>query len=119
MARQAALVTTWSQPARGREGKALEAFMDFLTFWGKKAADGKVSEPDTFFTVDGGRGMGIVKGPSDVLQEAVESEEYERLITKAQLTVEDLTQELFITGDDEIQRGIRIYTETAHELGYL
>ncbi|MEX2554295.1 MAG: hypothetical protein WEB06_01535 [Actinomycetota bacterium] len=118
MARNAALVTTWSQPARGREAKAIESFMDFLTFWGKKAADGKVSEPEPFFSYDGGHGFAIVKGPSDVLQAEIDSEEHERLISKAQLTVSDLRQELYVTGDAEIQRGMQIFSESLNELGY-
>jgi hypothetical protein len=93
--------------------------MDFLTYWGKLAADGKVSEPESYFSYDGGHGFGIVKGRSDVLQQALESEEYEKVINKAQLTVQDLRQELYVTGDEEIQRGMRIFTEAANELGYL
>ncbi|MFY9588238.1 MAG: hypothetical protein WAT66_12365 [Actinomycetota bacterium] len=118
MTREAALVTSWSQPARGREGKALEAFTDYLTFWAKQATEGKVSEVEPYFTLDGRSGMGIVKGPSDALQEVLESEEFEKLITKAQLTVDDLRVEMYVTGD-EIQRAIRIYGEAAGELGYL
>jgi hypothetical protein len=119
MARKAALVVTWSQPARGREGKALESFTDFLTFWGKLAADGKVGEPEPFFSADGDKGFAVVRGTTDVLNGILESEEYEKLITKGQLTVEDLHTEIYVTGDEEIQRGMRIYAEAAHELGYL
>ncbi len=119
MARNAALVTTWTHPSRGREGKALESFTDFLTFWGKAAADGKVQEPEPFFSADGGKGFAIVRGKSDVLNEIMETEDYEKLLSKAQLTVEDLTSELYVYGDEEIQRGMRIYAEAAHELGYL
>jgi len=119
MARKAALVVTWTQPTRGREGKALESFTDFLTFWGKLAADGKVGEPEPFFSGDGGKGFAVVRGTTDVLNEILESEEYEKLISKAQLTVEDLHTEIYVTGDEEIQRGLRIYAEAAHELGYL
>jgi hypothetical protein len=119
MARTGALVVTWSQPARGREGKALESFTDFLTFWGKLAADGKVGEPEPFFSGDGGRGFAVVRGKTDVLNEYMESEEYEKLISKAQLTVQDLHTEIYVTGDEEIRRGMRIYAEAAHELGYL
>ena len=118
MARNAALVTTWSQPARGREAKAIESFMDFLTFWGKMAADGKVAEPEPYFSYDGGHGFGIVKGPSDLLQAAIETDDYQKLISKAQLTVSDLRQEFYVTGDEEIQRGMQIYTEALKELGY-
>ena len=117
MARKAALLTTWSQPARGRELKAIESFTDFLTFWGKLAADGKVSEPEPYFSYDGGRGFAIVKGPSDVLQTTIEGDDYQKLMSKAQLTVADLRVEFFVTGGDEIERGMRIYSEALNELG--
>ena len=119
MARKAALVTTWSQSARGREAKALESFMDFLTFWGKKAADGQVSEPEPYLSYDGSNGFAVVKGPSDILQQAIESEEYEKILNKAQLTVENLRYQLYLIGDEEIQRGMRIFAEAASELGYM
>src|SRR5438128_589055 len=77
MARKAALVTTWSQPKQGREGKALESFTDFLVYFGKLAADGKCEEAEPFFSIDGGHGFAIVRGNSDVLQTATETEEYE------------------------------------------
>jgi len=117
MTRTAALVTTWSQPARGRETKAIESFTDFLTFMGKLAADGKVQEAETFFSLDGGKGFAIVRGTTDVLNEVVLSEEYEKLISKAQLCVDDLHTEIYVTGDEEIQRGMRIYAEAIGELG--
>ena len=119
MARSVALVTTWSQPARGREGKALESFTDFLTFFGKLAADGKCTAPEPYFAQDGSGGFAIVKGDSDVLQGIVDTEEYEKLLAKAQYCVEDLRTHVYATGDDEIQRGMRIYAEAGSELGYL
>jgi len=119
MARTAALVTSWSQTKQGREAKAIESFTDFLVFFGKLAADGKCQEPEPFFSYDGGHGFAIVRGRSDVLQDVIESEEYEKILSKAQLCVNGLTVEMFATGDDEIQRGMRIFSEAAHELGYL
>ena len=119
MARHVALVTSWSQPARGREGKALESFADFLTFFGKLAADGKCTAPEPFFAMDGSSGFAIVKGDSDVIQQITDTEAYEKLISKAQYCVEDLKTHVYVTGDDEIQRGMRVYAEAGSELGYL
>ena len=119
MARNAALVTTWLHPSRGREGKALESFTDFLTYWGKMAADGKCEEPEVFFAADGSKGFAVVRGPSDVLNAARETEDYERLTQRAQFTVEDLRTEMYVTGDQEIQKSIQIFGEIGGELGYL
>jgi hypothetical protein len=119
MARDAALVTSWNGTIPGREGKALEGFTDFLTYFGKLAADGKVQEAEPFFSTDGSTGFAIVRGKSDGLQEATETEEFEKLLTKAQLTVKDLRSQVYYTGDEEVQRAIRLYAESANELGYL
>jgi hypothetical protein len=119
MARSIALFTSWSQPVRGREAKALEGFMDFLTYFGKHAADGKCTAPETYFAEDGSSGFAIVKGESDVLRPILETEEYEKLLTKAQYCVENLKTHVYFTGDDEIQRAMRIYAEAGAELGYM
>jgi hypothetical protein len=119
MARDAALVTSWTGTVPGREGKALEAFTDFLTYWGKLAADGKCQEAEPFFSTDGSTGFAIVRGKSDVLQTAIETEDFEKLTTKAQLTVKDLRTQVYYTGDEEVQRAIRLFGESASELGYL
>lgn len=119
MPRDIALVTTWGQSVRGREAKSLEVFMDALTFWGKQAADGKCLQPEAFYADDESNGMLIVKGKSDGLREIQESDEYQKLIAKAQLIVDDLKIHTYTTGDEEIQRGMRIYSEAASELGYM
>ncbi len=119
MARDAALVTTWGQTVRGREAKSLEVFMDFMTFWSKQAADGKCSESEVFFAVDGSNGMAIIRGKTDVLGEITESEEYDKLLSKGQMVVEDLKVHWYLTGDEEIQRGTRIFAEAGQELGYM
>lgn len=119
MARQAALVVSWTGTVPGREGKALEGFTDFITYWAKRATDGKSQEAEPFFSTDGSRGFAIVRGPSDTLHEAMETDEYEMLLTKAQLTVKDLRTEVYYTGDEEVQRAITLFGQAAGELGYL
>ena len=49
----------------------------------------------------------------------MDSEDYEKLISKAQLIVDDFKTHWYITGDDEIQRGTRIFSEAGNELGYM
>jgi hypothetical protein len=119
MARDVAVVTTWGAVVRGREARSLEVFTEFLTFLGKHAADGKCSPPEVFFASDGSNGMVIVSGKSDALAEITESEEYDRLLTKGQMTVEDLKVHWYLTGDEEIDRSTRIFAEAGGELGYM
>jgi hypothetical protein len=118
MARDAALVTTFGYPVRGREAKSLEVFTEFLTFLGKQAAEGRCSHPEPFFAADTSNGMVIVRGRSDALAEITDSEEYEKLLSKGQMVVEDLKIHWYLTGE-EIDRGMRIFAEAGGELGYM
>jgi hypothetical protein len=118
MARDTALVTTFGYPVRGREAKSLEVFTEFLTFLGKQAAEGRCSQPESYFSADTSTGMVIVRGRSDALAEITESEEYDKLLAKGQLVVEDLKVRWYLTGE-EIDRGMRIFAEAGSELGYM
>jgi hypothetical protein len=118
MARDAALVTTFGSPVRGREAKSLEVFTEFLTFLGKQAAEGKCSQPEPFFATDSSNGMVIVRGKTDALAEITDSDEYDKLLAKGQMVVEDLKINWYLTGE-EIDRGMRIFAEAGGELGYM
>lgn len=118
MARDAALVITFGYPVRGREAKSSEVFTEVLTFFGKQAAEGRCSPPEPFFAADASNGMIIVRGRSDALAEMSESEEYDKLLSKAQMVVEDLKIHWYLTGE-EIERGMRIFAEAGGELGYM
>jgi hypothetical protein len=118
MARDAALVITFGSPVRGREAKSLEVFTEVLTFLGKQAAEGRCSQPEPFFATDASNGMIIVRGRSDALAEITDSEEYDKLLAKSQMVVEDLKIHWYFTGE-EIDRGMRIFAEAGGELGYM
>lgn len=118
MGRQAAMVTTWAASVPGREAKAIEAFMDYMTLFGKQAADGRISEPEAFLKYDGSGGMGIVRGDSDVLMELWESNDFREILVRAQLCVQDLHTELYGAGDS-VQENITTFTRVADELGVI
>src|SRR6266516_2610068 len=120
MARDAAVVVTWTQPIPGREAKALEVFMEALGWWGKQADEGRCSKPRTFFAGDGADGLLVVEGKSDALHELLESDDYEKLNAKGAMIVSDFRARLFYGGTDtELQRGTAIYAQAANELGYM
>lgn len=118
MGRHAAIVTTWGSSVPGREAKAIEAFMDYLTLMGKQAADGNVSEPEAYFKYDGSGGMGVVRGDSTKLLELWESDDFREMISKAQLTVQDLHTEMYAAGDS-VQNMVGNFTRVAGEMGYM
>ena len=118
MGMQAALVTTWDSTVPGREGKAIETFMDYLTLWGKQAADGNVSEPEAYVKYDGSGGMGLVRGDSTKLLEIWESQEFREVIARAQLTVQNLHTEMYSAGDS-VQESVGNFSRVAGEMGYM
>ena len=118
MGRQAAMVTTWESSVPGREGKAIETFMDYLTLMGKQAAEGNISEPEAYFKYDGSGGMGIVRGDSNMLLELWESDDFRNVIARAQLTVQNLHTEMYAAGDS-VQDQVGTFTSVAGEMGYM
>jgi len=120
VARDAAVVVTWTQPVPGREAKSLEVFMEALGWWGKQADEGRCGRPRTFFAGDASGGMLIVEGRSDALHELMESEEYDKLNSKGAMIVNDFRATLYYGGTDaEIQRGTAIFAQAGNELGYM
>jgi len=78
---KAAIMFTWTRVTAGREAKALEAFTDSLTFWGKLAADGKCGEPMAYLAPSG-LGTMIIPGHRETLFEIIGSDEFAKLYTK-------------------------------------
>ena len=118
MGKQAAMVTTWASSVPGREAKAIDAFMDYLTVVGKQAADGRIEEPEAYFKYDGSGGMGVVRGDSATLLEIWESDDFRNMISAAQLTVQDLHTEMYLAGD-AVQDAVGNFTRVAGEMGYM
>jgi hypothetical protein len=81
------MVATWTHPIAGREAKALEYGAEVMAFWGKRAAEGKCSEPELFFS-ERGTGMWMVKGSRDVLLLIHDTDEARLLSMKGELLLE-------------------------------
>ena len=118
MALQAALVTTWTSSVPGREKQSIDCFMDYVALMSKRATDEKTSEPEAYFKYDGSGGMAIVRGQSDVLLEVWESDDFRDIISRAQLTVQEIRTEMYSAGD-EVQDVIGRFTRVAGEMGYM
>ena len=118
MGREAAVVTTWKNAVTGREKEAIDSFMDWMTHMGKHAAEGHVTQPEAYLSYDGSGGMSVVRGSSDKLLELWDSDEFRTLIARVQLTVNDVTIQMYAAGDsvtDAMQR----FAGVAGELGYM
>jgi hypothetical protein len=96
---QAAMVVTWTHPVVGREEKALAYGIEVQEFWSKKAAEGKCSEPELFFS-EAGSAMWFVKGDRDTLMALHDTDEARMLTMKGELLLDAFRLEFFATGDD-------------------
>jgi len=84
----AATVLTWSAPFPGREKKTLEFVAQADEYWGKRAAEGRCTQPEWFF-LPTGWGMWMVKGERRVLEELIQTDEARRLLVKGFVLVQD------------------------------
>lgn len=94
---QAAMVVTWTHPIAGRETKALEYGAEVQDYWGKRAAEGKCTEPELFFS-ERGAGLWMVKGDRDVLIQIHDTDEARMLTLKGGLLLEGFSVDFCYTG---------------------
>jgi hypothetical protein len=59
-----------------------------------------------------------VRGDSTKLLELWESDEFREVISKSQLTVQNIRTEMYVAGDD-IQDVVGNFTRVADEMGYM
>jgi hypothetical protein len=118
MARDAAVVVSWTRAVPGREAKSFEAFREALEWWGKQAAEGRCGLPRAFGAADASGGMLIIEGRSDGLYELMESEAYRKLASKGVMVADDFRVKLYYGGSDaELQQSLAILTQAMTELG--
>lgn len=114
----AAIAIRYLGPAFEREAKALEAFDEALTLFGKMAAEGICAEPEVFHHLVGG-GLMIIK--TETIEKAVEILEMEnvrKLFETCLYCVEEFEVELMVTGE-KVLHNVKFYGEVGAELGYL
>ena len=92
-----ALVVTSGLPVVGREAQAIGNGRQSDAFWRKAAAEGRCSEPETFWSSTGPT-MTIVKGETEDLQMLMATAECQRLVMAAPLLFQDFRWELRLYG---------------------
>ena len=111
-----ALIYSWTRAQPGREAKALEVLIEGRVFWGKLAADGKVSEPEYLMGID--HNMLMIKGDWDFLFQTLQSDEAISLTDKAVFCAEDFTYHLYSIAE-RADHQLELYAAAGSELGYL
>jgi hypothetical protein len=97
------LFVGWGTPVRGREQKAQDVFQESVEYWGKLQADGQIESIEVVLLgAHGGdlNGFAILRGEGDKLDAVQRSEEFTRLITRANLIVDSLGVVPGITGEE-------------------
>jgi hypothetical protein len=80
-------------PARGREEGATKVFQEMMQFLGSQAQSGTIESFEPVFLQPHGGDLGgfvLIKGERSKLDGMVASSEFQRIATRAQITVEHL-----------------------------
>ena len=97
----AALFIVWGNPVRGRETKALEVFGESIAYWQGLQEAGAIESVQTFLLEPHGgdlTGFALLGGDAAKLAEVRSGEEFQRLVTRAGLIVENLGVVTAMTG---------------------
>jgi hypothetical protein len=89
----AGLFIGWGQVARGREDRALDVFNETIELYGQMQSDGRIESFEVcLLDPHGGElaGFAMLRGSEDQIDAVHRAEDFQRLITKASLVVDDL-----------------------------
>lgn len=116
-----ALIISWGRPVPGREGKAMESFATAQQHWEDLEKSNEIVSHRAYFgSMRGSAGFAILEGELDRLQGVQRSERFQRVLAKADVSVEDMRVDLVTGGSDAaVQNQMKLYTETLQEAGYL
>ena len=104
------------KPFPGREAKALEVHADCRVFFGKLAAEGKVTEPMVFTSFNDG--MMIVSGDMAFMFDLMNSDDFVLLLDKCMFVAEGFEYHLYNTGE-LMEHRLGLYAKAGMELAYL
>jgi hypothetical protein len=109
----AGLFIGWGQVARGREDRALDVFNETIELYGQMQSDGRIESFEVcLLEPHGGElaGFELLRGSEAQIDAVHRAEDFQRLITKASLVVDDLGVIEAALGDG-LARGMAIYQE--------
>jgi hypothetical protein len=109
----AGLFIGWGDVVRGREDRALDVFNETIEFYGQLQSDGRIEDFEVALLEPHGgelQGYAMLRGSEDQIAAIRRDEDFERLMTKASLIVDDLGVIGAAIGAS-LARGISIYQE--------
>ncbi len=113
-----ALFIGWGEIVRGREPKAPDLFEEVVQYFGKLQQDGRLEAFEPWFLERHGgdlNGFFLLRGTPERLDEIRRDPEFERLITRISLIVEDVGITHAYTGSD-LQRQLGAFRESAADV---
>ncbi len=116
---EAALFIGWGEPARRREEGALEVFNESMQYWGRLQKEGKIEHFDVALLAPHGGDLGgfiLVRGTAQQIDSVRRDEEFERLIARVRLVVDDVgLADVFV--DEKLAQVMAQYQEEIGKLG--
>ncbi len=116
---EAALFIGWGEAARGREKRALEVFNESMQYWGRLQQEGKIERFDVALLAPHGGDLGgfiLVRGTAQQIDSVRRDEEFERLIARVRLVVDDVgLADVFV--DEKLAQVMAQYQQEIGKLG--
>ena len=109
----AGLFIGWGEVVRGREDRALDVFNETLEYYGQLQSDGRIESFEVALLQPHGgelQGYVMLRGSEDQIDSLRRDDDFERLMIKASLIVEDLGVISALIGEG-LARGMAIYQE--------
>jgi hypothetical protein len=89
----AGLFIGWGEVVRGREDRALEVFNETIEYYGQLQSDGRIESFDVALLEPHGgelQGFVLLRGSDEQIDTVHRDDDFQRLMTKASLIVDDL-----------------------------
>lgn len=114
----AAIFIGWGAPVRGREEQALGVFGESVGYWNTLQQEGAVEAVETYLLAPHGgdlAGFALLRGDRAKLDEVQLRDDFQRLVVRAGLIVENLGVIVASTGDG-LAKQMAVYGEQIAEL---
>ena len=112
-----AIIYRWGPAVRGREQESLEVFTEAATYWNEQLEQGRISSHEPYFSTTRNGGYWIMKGDVEELNALAAEEEFQRLVAKVQLIVEDWSAEMCVGGSiEDVGEQIGMFQEVISDL---
>jgi len=115
---EAGLFIGWGEPVTGREAKGLAVFAEALSYYGKAEEEGRIESHETAFLGPHGGDLGgftLVRGSEAQMSALRIEDEFERIITRAALVVQNVGVIDAAIGDG-VQDAVAVYQAAVSDL---